>query len=102
MQSRAAWLQPGQRVLFGRQARYTADEVTGNGQADERPHLDPGDRWCGRYDPPRPCRVLVRYTLAGGPRNVLVRYAEDGCQAVIPFPRRLRRAGQGGGDVQPC
>ena len=56
-----------------------------------RSYLDPGDRMSGRFDPPRPCTVLVRWGSGGGPRNVLVRY-EDGATQVIPFSRRLRRA----------
>jgi hypothetical protein len=57
-----------------------------------RRYLDPGDRMTGRYDPPRPCRVLVRWRPGGGgPRNVLVEYTDGGRQSVIPFPRRLRR-----------
>jgi hypothetical protein len=57
-----------------------------------RAYLDPGDRWTGRYEPPRPCTVLTRWAPGGRPRNVLVRYADDGTEAVIPFTRRLRRA----------
>jgi hypothetical protein len=57
-----------------------------------RRYLDPGDRMTGRYDPARPCRVLARWGPGDGPRNVLAGYA-DGRRAVIPFPRRLRRAG---------
>jgi hypothetical protein len=57
-----------------------------------RRYPDPGDRATGRYDPPRPCRVLARWGPGGGPRNVLIEYAGDGSRAVIPFPRRLRRA----------
>jgi hypothetical protein len=53
-------------------------------------YLDPGDRLSGPHDPPVPVVVLVRWGPGGGPRNVLVRYP-DGRQAVIPFPRRLRR-----------
>lgn len=64
----------------------TASPMTG------RAYLDPGDRLTGRYHPPRPCRVLARWGPGGGPRNVLVTY--DGTRAVIPFPRRLRRAGR--------
>jgi hypothetical protein len=56
-----------------------------------RLYLDPGDRLSGRHDLPRPCRVLARWGPGGGPRNVLAQY-EDGSRAVIPFPRRLRRA----------
>jgi hypothetical protein len=56
-----------------------------------RTYLDPGDRWSGRFNPPRPVAVLTRWGPGGGPRNVLVRYLDDGHQAVIPFPRRLRR-----------
>ena len=56
-----------------------------------RHYLDPGDRMTGRYDPPQPCRVLARWGPGGGPRNVLVGY-DGGGRAVIPFPRRLRRA----------
>jgi hypothetical protein len=59
-----------------------------------RRYLDPGDRMAGHYDPPRLCRVLTRWGPGGGPRNVLVEY-DDGGQAVIPFPRRLRRARAG-------
>jgi hypothetical protein len=62
-----------------------------------RVYLDPGDRWVGRYDPPRPCRVLIRWRPVqrgerSGPRSVLVEYLDDGSRAVIPFTRRLRRA----------
>lgn len=56
-----------------------------------RVYLDPGDRISGRFAPPRRCVVLVKWGPGGGPRNVLVRYLDDGAQAVIPFPRRLRR-----------
>jgi hypothetical protein len=56
-----------------------------------RMYLDAGDRLSGRIDPPVPVVVLARWGPGGGPRNVLVRYP-DGRQAVIPFPRRLRRA----------
>jgi hypothetical protein len=54
-------------------------------------YLDPGDRLSGRNAPPRRCRVLTRWGPGGGPRNVAVRYLDDGTVAVIPFPRRLRR-----------
>jgi hypothetical protein len=59
-------------------------------------YLDPGDRMSGRYDPPRRCVVITRWWAAprgqhGGPRNVAVRYLDDGSMAVIPFTRRLRR-----------
>ena len=57
-----------------------------------RSYLDAGDRLGGRFDPPRLVTVLARWGPGGGPRNVLVRYADDGLEAVIPFPRRLRRA----------
>jgi len=57
-----------------------------------RAYLDPGDRLVGRYGPPRLCTVLIRWAPGGRPRNVLVRYADDGTEAVIPFTRRLRRA----------
>lgn len=56
-----------------------------------RTYLDPGDRLSGRYDPPRRCVVLVKWGPGAGPRNVAVRYLDDGSGAVIPFPRRLRR-----------
>ena len=56
-----------------------------------RRYLDPGDRLSGKHTPPQPVTVLVGWGPGGGPRNVLVRRA-DGSQAVIPFPRRLRRA----------
>ncbi len=55
-----------------------------SGMAGRR-YLDPGDRMTGRYDPPRPCRVLARWGPGGGPRNVLVEY-ENGGRAVIPLP----------------
>lgn len=55
-----------------------------------RAYLDPGDRVAGRYEPPRPCTVLVQ-GRGGGPRNVTVRYHDDGTTAVIPFSRRLRK-----------
>ena len=57
-----------------------------------RLYLDPGDKLAGRYDPPRLCEVLVKWGPGGGPRNVLVRYLDDDERAVIPFPRRLRKA----------
>jgi len=57
-----------------------------------RTYLDPGDRMAGRYDPPRRCTVLIKWGPGGGPRNVLVRYLDDDTKAVIPFPRRLRKA----------
>ena len=56
-----------------------------------RVYLDPGDRRSGRYDPPRRCMVLTRWGPGGGPRNVAVRYLDDQTEAVIPFPRRLRK-----------
>lgn len=55
-----------------------------------RVYLDPGDRLSGRYDPPRRCQVLARWGHGGRPRNVAVRYLDDGTKAVIPFPRQLR------------
>lgn len=71
-------------------------------------YLDPGDRFVTLarllhlkpgpgFDPPRRCVVLTRPRPVkkgekGGPRNVLVRYEDDGTEAVVPFPRRLRRA----------
>jgi hypothetical protein len=45
----------------------------------------------GRYDPPRACVVVTQWSKGGGPRNVAVRYLDDGSVAVIPFSRRLRR-----------
>jgi hypothetical protein len=60
-----------------------------------RAYLDPGDRLAGRYDPPRRCVVLTQWVTGRGktgPRNVAVRYLDDGTAAVIPFPRRLRKA----------
>ncbi len=57
-----------------------------------RRYLDPGSRLSGRFDPPRECVVLTRWGSGGGPRNVLVQYTDTGERAVIPFPRRLRRA----------
>ena len=56
-----------------------------------RVYLDPGDRLSGRYDPPRRCQVVTRWRRGARPRNVAVRYLDDGSMAVIPFPRRLRR-----------
>lgn len=56
-----------------------------------RTYLDPGDRHCGYYDPPRECIVLTQWSQVGGPRNVTVRYADDSTVAVVPFSRRLRR-----------
>jgi hypothetical protein len=60
-----------------------------------RVYLDPGDRLSGRYDPSRRCQVVTRWGRGGGPRNVAVRYMDDGSMAVVPFPRRLRRAATG-------
>jgi hypothetical protein len=57
-----------------------------------RVYLDPGDRLSGRYDPPRRCQVVTRWGRGGRPRNVAVRYLDDGTMAVVPFSRRLRRA----------
>jgi hypothetical protein len=62
-----------------------------------RVYLDPGSRASGRYDPPRRCVVLTRPRPIpkgekGGPRNVVVEYLDSGERAVVPFPRRLRRA----------
>jgi hypothetical protein len=58
-----------------------------------RIYLDPGDRMAGRYEPPRRCRVLARWTSGrGGPRNVVVEYLDNGSRSVIPFTRRLRTA----------
>lgn len=48
----------------------------------DRVYLDPGDRLAGRFEPP----------VKGSPRNVLVKYLDDGSRVVIPFTRRLRRA----------
>jgi len=56
-----------------------------------RTYLDPGSRASGRYDPPRRCLILTRWGPGGGPRNVAVRYLDDSSEAVIPFPRRLRK-----------
>jgi hypothetical protein len=57
-----------------------------------RVYLDPGARgWGIVYDPPRRCVVITRWRPGGRPRNVAVRYLDDGTVAVIPFPRRLRR-----------
>jgi hypothetical protein len=59
-----------------------------------RVYLDPGDRLSGRYHPPRRCEVITRWRPGrgkSGPRNVALRYLDDGTIAVIPFPRRLRR-----------
>ncbi len=53
-------------------------------------YLDPGSRLSGRYDPPRRCVVLTAWGKGGGPRNVAVRYLDNGHEAVVPFPRRLR------------
>lgn len=58
----------------------------------DRVYLDPGDRMTGRYDPPRRCTVITQWGKGGRPRNVAVRYLDDGSHAVIPFSRRLRRA----------
>lgn len=60
-------------------------------------YLDRGDNLAGRYDPPRPCRVITLWRphppgQRGGPCNIAVRYLDDGSTAVIPFARRLRRA----------
>jgi hypothetical protein len=59
----------------------------------DRVYLDSGDRLAGRYDPPRLCVVTAQWGPGAGPRNVAVRYLDDDTIAVIPFPRRLRRAG---------
>ena len=79
-----------------------------------RVYLDPGDSWTGPYDPPRECRVLDQWGPVGtppagawrgrpvakaGPRNVLVRYADDDSLVIIPFGRRLRRKDRG--DTMP-
>lgn len=56
-----------------------------------RTYLDPGSRTSGRFDPPRRCLILTKWGPGGGPRNVAVRYLDDGSEAVIPFPRRLRK-----------
>ena len=56
-----------------------------------RIYLDPGSRTSGRYDPPRRCLILTRWGKGGGPRNVAVRYLDNDHEAVIPFPRRLRK-----------
>lgn len=60
-----------------------------------RRYLDPGDRWTGRYHPPRTCVVLLAgrastHARPAGPRTAWVRY-DDGSEAVIPVARRLRR-----------
>lgn len=55
-------------------------------------HVDPGDRLAGYYDPPRPCVIITSFRARGGPRNVAVEYLDDGSRAVVPCPRRLRRA----------
>ena len=55
-----------------------------------RRYLDPGDRLSGHKDPPELCTVISQWS-GKGPRNVLVEY-RDGSRAVIPFPRRLRKA----------
>lgn len=61
-----------------------------------RRYLDPGDRWTGRYHPPRTCVVLLAgrastHARPAGPRTAWVRYDDDGSEAVIPVARRLRR-----------
>lgn len=61
------------------------DRVTGT------TYLDPGDRLAGRFDPPRRCVVVTRWGPGAKPRNVAVRYLDEGATAVIPFSRRLRR-----------
>ena len=77
-----------------------------------RAYLDPGDRHATLarklgyepgpgYDPPRRCIVLTRPRPVpkgekGGPRNVAIRYLDNGSEAVIPFPRRLRKEVTGG------
>jgi hypothetical protein len=43
------------------------------------------------YDPPRRCIVVTSWGKGRGPRNVAVRYDDDGSMAVLPFFRRLRR-----------
>lgn len=58
-------------------------------------YLDPGDKWAGRFAPPRRCTVLIAGPAStrvkpAGPRTVLVRYADDRSTQVIPFSRRLR------------
>lgn len=58
----------------------------------DRVYADPGDRMAGRYDPPRLCVVVTQWGPGGGPRNVAVRYLDNGQVTVIPFARRLRRA----------
>jgi hypothetical protein len=65
-------------------------------------YLDRGDQLAGRYEPPRPCRVITIWRPAphgqrGGPCNIAVRYLDDGSTAVIPFARRLKRAPQESG-----
>jgi hypothetical protein len=67
------------------------------GEMAGRIYLDPGSRMSGRYKPPRRCKILTRWGPGGGPRSVAVRYGDDGSEAVIPFPRRLRKA-TGGDD----
>lgn len=57
-----------------------------------RTYLDRGDRMAGRYDPPRPCTVVTQWGKGGRPRNVAVRYLDDGSMAVVPFPRRMRKS----------
>lgn len=64
-----------------------------------RVYLDPGGpTFRGHrivYDPPRRCVVLTACRFGPGktgPRNVAVRYLDDGTAAVIPFSRRLRKA----------
>ena len=56
-----------------------------------RVYLDAGSRISGRHDPPLRCVVTTQWGPGGGPKNVAVRYLDDGSHAVIPFPRRLRR-----------
>lgn len=51
-----------------------------------RRYLDPGDRWSGRHDPPRPCVVLLAgrpstRRAPAGPRTAWVRYFDDGSDA---------------------
>ena len=78
-------------------------------------YLDPGSRLSGRYDPPRRCVVLNQFgpvlmasrhpagtellevhwlhdcAPGSAPRNVAIRYLDGGHEAVVPFPRRLRK-----------
>jgi hypothetical protein len=62
-----------------------------------RIYADPGDRLSGHYDLARPCVVTAQWRPGGGPRNVAVRYLDDGTAEVIPVHAQAAEPAPGPG-----